>query len=143
MITTRTLRRRFFSMAGRLTRSARCLTLHLPKGLALANPVHSRPGSIASPAVACLTEPSAPDPSTRLPNRLEDSCQVDPRASHAACCPDHLAQHRYHGLPTSPLRGYRTLNSAKSIGIKASLSLSLASHPSTDRHGYILRVDSG
>ena len=48
-----------------------------------------------------------------------------------------------HGLPTSPLRGYRTLHSAQSIGIKASLSLSLASHPSTDRHGYIPSVDSG
>ena len=31
VITTRTLRRRFLSMAGRLTRSARPLTLHLPK----------------------------------------------------------------------------------------------------------------
>ena len=31
VVTTKTLRRRFFSMAGRLTRSARRLTLHLPK----------------------------------------------------------------------------------------------------------------
>ena len=31
LITTKTLRRRFFSMAGRLTRSARRLTLHLPE----------------------------------------------------------------------------------------------------------------
>ena len=31
MVTTKTLRRRFFSMAGRLTRSARRLTLHLPQ----------------------------------------------------------------------------------------------------------------
>ena len=31
IVTTKTLRRRFFSMAGRLTRSARRLTLHLPK----------------------------------------------------------------------------------------------------------------
>ena len=30
--TTKTLRRRCFSLAGRLTRSARCLTLHLPQG---------------------------------------------------------------------------------------------------------------
>jgi hypothetical protein len=30
-VTTKTLRRRFFSMAGRLTRSARRLTLHLPQ----------------------------------------------------------------------------------------------------------------
>ena len=31
LVTTKTLRRRFFSLAGRLTRSARRLTLHLPK----------------------------------------------------------------------------------------------------------------
>ena len=31
LVTTKTLRRRFFSIAGRLTRSARRLTLHLPK----------------------------------------------------------------------------------------------------------------
>ena len=32
LATTKTLRRRFFSLAGRLTRSARRLTLHLPQG---------------------------------------------------------------------------------------------------------------
>ena len=32
LVTTKTLRRRFFSMAGRLTRSARRLTLNLPRG---------------------------------------------------------------------------------------------------------------
>ena len=31
VVTTKTMRRRFFSLAGRLTRSARRLTLHLPK----------------------------------------------------------------------------------------------------------------
>ena len=31
LVTTKTLRRRFFSIAGRLTRSARQLTLHLPQ----------------------------------------------------------------------------------------------------------------
>ena len=31
LVTTKTLRRRFFSLAGRLTRSARRLTLHLPE----------------------------------------------------------------------------------------------------------------
>ena len=30
--TTKTLRRRFFSLAGRITRKARHLTLHLPQG---------------------------------------------------------------------------------------------------------------
>ena len=32
LATTKTLRRRFFSLAGRLTRKARHLTLHLPQG---------------------------------------------------------------------------------------------------------------
>ena len=32
LVTTKTLRRRFYSLAGRLTRSARRLTLHLPQG---------------------------------------------------------------------------------------------------------------
>ena len=31
LVTTKTLRRRFLSLAGRLTRKARCLTLHLPR----------------------------------------------------------------------------------------------------------------
>ena len=31
VVTTKTLRRRFFSLAGRFTRSARRLTLHLPR----------------------------------------------------------------------------------------------------------------
>ena len=31
IVTTKTLRRRFFALAGRLTRSARRLILHLPK----------------------------------------------------------------------------------------------------------------
>jgi hypothetical protein len=30
--------------------------------LALENPVQPRPGLIASPAIACLTAPTAPDP---------------------------------------------------------------------------------
>ena len=38
IVTTKTLRRRFFALAGRLTRSARRLTLHLPTALALGKP---------------------------------------------------------------------------------------------------------
>ena len=41
-------------------------------GLALGNPVHSRAGSIASPAIACLTAPTAPRP-PGLPNRPTES----------------------------------------------------------------------
>ena len=53
----------------------------------MGNPVHSRPGSIASPAIACLTAPMAPDPSTRLPNRPTESHRPGPRLSSPACCP--------------------------------------------------------
>ena len=55
VVTTKTLRRRFCSLAGRLTRSARRLTLHLPKRWPWKNPVQSRPRSIASPATPSLT----------------------------------------------------------------------------------------
>ena len=64
LVTTKTLRRRFFSLAGRLTRSARRLTLHLPltssPALALGKPVQSRPRSIASPAISGLTAARLP-----------------------------------------------------------------------------------
>ena len=57
LVTTKTLRRRFFSIAGRLTRSARRLTLHLPQRWPWGKPVQSRPGSIARPAISNLTAP--------------------------------------------------------------------------------------
>ena len=106
-----------------------------PQALALGKPVQSRPHSIASPSISCLTAPSVPDPSTRLPNRLEDPSQVGPRASLAAYRSDNLAKHRHCGPSTSPLHDYRTLHTAKPIGIKPSPSLSLDSHPSSNRHG--------
>ena len=59
VVTTKTLRRRFFSLAGRITRSARRLTLHLPQALALGSPVRSCPGPIARPATPCLTAAAA------------------------------------------------------------------------------------
>ena len=49
------LRRRFFALAGRITRSARRLTLHLFQALALGNPVQPRPGPAASHSAPRLT----------------------------------------------------------------------------------------
>ena len=91
LVTTKTLRRHLFSLAGRFTRSARRLTLHLPPALALGKPVQSRPGTIASPAISCLTAPSATDPPTSTsPNqptaRPPNSRQTSRRASPAASC---------------------------------------------------------
>ena len=63
-----------------------------------------------------LTAPSVPDPSTSLPNRLADPCQVGPRASLAAYRPDNLAQHRHRGPSTYPWRGYRTPSQPNLLG---------------------------
>ena len=62
IVTTKTLRRRVFALAGRLTRSARRLTLHLPQELALGGAVQPRPGPAASHSTPSLTRPSATDP---------------------------------------------------------------------------------
>ena len=70
IVTTKTLRRRFFSLAGRLTRKARPPHFASAPALALGSPVQQRTGSIALPAASFLTAPVAPDPSAGLPNRL-------------------------------------------------------------------------
>ena len=84
--TTKTLRRRFFSLAGRLTRSARRLTLHLTRiaGLGL------RPSS-AAPWPGCEPFHSRPDgtvgdrPTHRTTERSPQiSCQPGPR--EVPCC---------------------------------------------------------
>ena len=82
VVTTKTLRRRFFSIAGRLTRSARRLTLHFPKaGLGKTN---SAAGETARPATPFLT---ASDPSAGLLNRLADLRQAVPECLllHVGC----------------------------------------------------------
>ena len=63
VVTTKTLRRRFFSLAGRITRKTPRLTLHLPQGCP--GETQLRPGAIARPATPFLT---AYDPSAALPN---------------------------------------------------------------------------
>ena len=62
VVTTKTLRRRFFSLAGRITRKARRLTPASPQGLALGNPVQLGPGPAASHSIPGLTAPSATGP---------------------------------------------------------------------------------
>ena len=55
IVTTKTLRRRFFSLAGRLTRSARRLTLHLPQRWPWETQFSRGPGPAARPATPSLT----------------------------------------------------------------------------------------
>ena len=78
VVTTKTLRRRFFSLAGRITRSARRLTLHLPQGWPWETQF-TRALARLRGAIACLTAPTAPDTSTRLPNRSTESHRPGPR----------------------------------------------------------------
>ena len=81
VVTTKTLRRRFFSLAGRITRSARRLTLHLPQSWPWetnsvapwpdCEPFHSRPdGAVGDRATHRTTEDPrklAPPWSARVP----------------------------------------------------------------------------
>ena len=71
--TTKTLRRRFFALAGRLTRSARRLTLHLPQGWPWGNQFSGALARLRALAAPFLT---ASDPSAGLLNRRADLRQV-------------------------------------------------------------------
>ena len=64
IVTTKTLRRRVFALAGRITRSARRLTLASSQALALGGAVQPRPGPAASHGTPSLTAPSATDPTS-------------------------------------------------------------------------------
>ena len=65
--TTKTLRRRLFSLAGRITHKARRLTLHLPQGWPWQSQFSSALTRPAHPAPLFLTPPSAFDLSTGRP----------------------------------------------------------------------------
>ena len=57
IVTTKTLRRRVFALAGRITRSTRRLTLHLPRRWPCEGAVQPRPGPTASHSSPSLTAP--------------------------------------------------------------------------------------
>ena len=142
LVTTKTLRRRFFSIAGRLPIGTP-VDPASATALALGNPVQSRSRSIAIPSISCLTAPLVPThpPDYPTASKIRARSVHERLLLYAALTISTTTRHR--GPPTSPLRGYRTLHPATFIGIKPSPSLSLASHPLSERHGYIPSVDSG
>ena len=83
VVTTKTLRRRFFSLAGRITRSARASHCICHSALALGSPVRSCPGPIARPATPCLTAAAATGrhPANERPREL-----APVRSASASCC---------------------------------------------------------
>ena len=112
LVTTKTLRRRFFSIAGRLTHTARRLTLHLPS----AGP--GKPSSVA-PWPDCAPfpyqpdgAPSAPDPSTGQPQGLSRKLMPAQPASATSGLPPG----RFRRPPAGHWRGHRPLPSTPSIG---------------------------
>ena len=140
--TTKTLRRRFFSLAGRLTRKARRLTLHLPRGLALGEPVQRRLGETARPATTLLiAQRRLPvRQTTQLPRRSASG-----RSPRVPCCnlPADLALRRRRGPPKSPRCGYHTLRPAGLERVKAAPPRFGSSHPWLPRGGQTLSVDLG
>ena len=117
IVTTKTLRRWLFSLAGRLTHSARRLTLHLPR----AGP--GKPSSVA-PSLDCEPyhsqpdgAPSAADPPSGPLNVPANSRQVSPRGAPLACTLPNSARHGHRGPPSSGLCGHLTPSSSPSIGI--------------------------
>ena len=99
IVTTKTLRRRFFSLAGRLTRSARLLTLHLPKRWPWeekfaapwpgCEPFHSQPD-----------DPSATDPTSPQTRAtpVRECLLLRPRPLHLAL---RNVRRRSRGLPAA------------------------------------------
>ena len=84
LVTTKTLRRRFFSLAGRLTRSARRLTLHLPQRWPWQNQFS---GALARLRALPLSGLTAPLVSTSRRRSDPPSGQTDPSATQTRANP--------------------------------------------------------
>ena len=141
LVTTKTLRRRFFSLAGRLTRSARRLTLHLPRGWPWEAQFSRALARLR--ALPCLT---AADPPTGQSNVPPHSRQPSPRVSLPAFCPANPAQRTTVARRRTPerrLNGDRTLPSAPFIRTEPGSSCFRSSHSLLLRHAPIASVDSG
>ena len=135
IVTTKTLRRRFFSLAGRLTRSARRLTLHLPRRW----PWESSAAPARLQAIPFPTVPPArPINRTTVP------------ANSASPVRDGYCKLSRRSRPTPPpwsAIGAPNDNCrpppAPFVGIEPGPSRSHAPHPLFQRQGPLASVDSG
>ena len=95
VVTTKTLRRRFFSLAGRITRSARRLTLHLPQSWPWETQFSRAPGPTASH--------STPGPDGAVGDRATHRTTEGPRklappwSARVPCCV--FSHHPAHRSP--------------------------------------------
>ena len=140
--TTKTLRRRFFSLAGRITRKAPPHLAPAP-GLALAKPVQLCLGTIACPATPFLITPSAFDLSTRLPNCLAHQRPGwAPEGLRLRSGVENRAQPPTTGRQ-NPSGVAATLRIVHLTDIRPPPARSLTPNPSSDRCCSIPSVDSG
>ena len=97
--TTKTLRRRFFALTGRLTRTARRRTLHLPQDWPWQHQFRCALERLRAPAPPFLTPRAASDPSPNASHCLADPRPVVRGASSSAA----LTRRRPCGPPKIPL----------------------------------------
>ena len=143
VVTTKTLRRRFFSLAGRLTSSARRLHPASSPALALGSPVQWRPGTIARPVTPSLTAPVCHWPAI-WPTEHRRQLAPTRSARDTPCLPPvEFRPPRPHGrhhrvcVPTSRRPHPHLLESGWAR------SPSLTHHPWCQRQGRLASVDSG
>ena len=84
LVTTKTPRRRFFSLAGRIARLSAAPHPASPPALALGKPVHRCPGATTRTATPLLMAALPSDPSPGLLTCVADRRQPAPRPSSAA-----------------------------------------------------------
>ena len=102
ILITKTLRRRVFALAGRVTRSARRLTLHLPRRWPWEEQFSRALARLRAIPFAALRHPSATDPPSGQPNVPANSRQPSPRAPLAVSLSRHLARHSHCRPPSAP-----------------------------------------
>ena len=114
LVTTKTLRRRFFSLAGRLTRSARRLNFHLSQGWPWQNQFNS---TLARLRTLPDGGNQPPDPPSGPRNIPANSHQLGPRRALIAHRLPNYARHGHCGPPESCRCGYLTPPASPSVGI--------------------------
>ena len=118
IVTTKTLRRRVLALAGRITRSARRLTLHLPRRWPWEEAVQPRPGPTASHSTPSLTAPIRHRP-TSQPNVPANSRQPSPRAPLAVSYPPISLTTATVGRHRCPQKRLQTARNLPSTQIRA------------------------
>ena len=93
VVTTKTLRRRFFSLAGRLTSSARRLTLHLPQRWPWENQFSRALARLRALSLPALRRPSPTDPPSGQLNVTANSRQPSPPGALSAYRLSNSARH--------------------------------------------------